>query len=742
MVWKNLKLANKLAVGFGSLLLLMMLVSFFGYDGIRTLSHSLFAVGDEEAPLVEMANEMKISLMTARNAMEEFKGATAVLATDDESAIEAIERAYHASIADFDRYSDAILKGATLEGGAVVIKTDNPALAELVNQADAIHNEKFQKAAQAVILSGHDLLLSKKEADAAMLAMEQASEKVIEIADAAETHIKDLVEKDRGAARSLEALNQVMIREVPYIDAMMEIKNSIQASRVILEEIAQQTRLEAILDAEKEYQQTVVQFDELEKALLQGGVVDGTAVHRMEEGQLRQEVLEVSRQHGGFQEAAKAMIVKRKAMVNLLAEARQSMERLDLAGNEAAGLLTEVEGMAGAEMEAAKADGRSASGRASTVILSVAAFSLVVGLFLGYIITRGITAPLAKGVELAQNMAKGDLTRNIDVDQKDEVGVLATALQDMKNKLSEIITGVVTASNNVAAGSQELSASAEELSQGATEQAAAAEEASSSMEQMSANIRQNADNALQTEKISTRSAQNAKEGGEAVTRTVSAMKEIAAKISIIEEIARQTNLLALNAAIEAARAGEHGKGFAVVASEVRKLAERSQAAAGEIGELSSSSVEIAEKAGSMLGLMIPDIQKTADLVQEITAASREQDTGAEQINSAIMQLDQVIQQNATASEQMASTAEELSSQAEQLQQNIAFFVLDARSTREAGRYLASASRPQPPSKPRSLPQSAARYPKSPAPVMTKKTGGVKLDLSDDGDNLDDEFVKY
>ena len=196
------------------------------------------------------------------------------------------------------------------------------------------------------------------------------------------------------------------------------------------------------------------------------------------------------------------------------------------------------------------------------------------------------------------------------------------------------------------------------------------------MEQMASNIKQNADNAQQTEKIALKAADDAKEGGHAVGETVSAMKEIASKISIIEEIARQTNLLALNAAIEAARAGEHGKGFAVVASEVRKLAERSQTAAGEINNLSASSVEVAERAGEMLEKIVPDIQKTAELVQEINAASNEQRAGANQINQAIQQLDQVIQQNAAASEEMASTSEELLSQAEQLQSTIGFFKID------------------------------------------------------------------
>jgi methyl-accepting chemotaxis protein len=271
----------------------------------------------------------------------------------------------------------------------------------------------------------------------------------------------------------------------------------------------------------------------------------------------------------------------------------------------------------------------------------------------------------------AKEVASGNLT--VTLTQRSAGDELMLSLSNMVAKLSEVVNDVKAAADNVAAGSQQMASSAEEMSQGATEQAAAAEEASSSMEQMSANIKQNADNAMQTEKIAVKSSADAQEGGKAVAQTVSAMKDIAGKISVIEEIARQTNLLALNAAIEAARAGEHGKGFAVVASEVRKLAERSQKAAAEISELSSSSVDVAEKAGDMLSMMLPDIQRTAGLVQEISAASREQDSGAGQINKAIQQLDQVIQQNASASEEMSATAEELASQSEQLQETISFF---------------------------------------------------------------------
>jgi methyl-accepting chemotaxis protein len=367
-----------------------------------------------------------------------------------------------------------------------------------------------------------------------------------------------------------------------------------------------------------------------------------------------------------------------------------------------------------------------------TVVLAGVCLGVLIALILGIALTRSITGPVLQGVDFAKRMAEGDFTGRLEIDQKDEIGVLARALNDMVARLRVVVADVRSATDNVASGSEELSASSESLSQGATEQAAAIEEVSSSIEEMAANIRQNADNAQQTERIALQAAKDAQEGGVAVGQAVVAMKNIAEKISIIEEIARQTNLLALNAAIEAARAGEHGKGFAVVAAEVRKLAERSGNAAGEISELSSSTVNVSEKAGEMLMKLVPDIQRTAELVQEIAAATGEQNSGAEQINKAIQQLDQVIQQNASASEEMASTSEELSSQAQQLQHTMSFFRVDGG----AGVMRAH--------KPKALPAgpSAARKPApKPAPRPAPgKRGGIELDLSPDSE--DGEFEKF
>lgn len=315
----------------------------------------------------------------------------------------------------------------------------------------------------------------------------------------------------------------------------------------------------------------------------------------------------------------------------------------------------------------------------SNLLLVTSGTLIAMALFAAGIIVliRNVTRPLAKAVDLSRRLSGGDLSMTIEVREKDETGQLLLAMKDMVEKLREIVIDVKSAADNVASGSQLVSSSSSEMSQGASEQAASVEEVSASMEEMVSNIRRNADNARQTETIALKSAGDAIESGEAVKATVAAMKDIAGKISIIEEIARQTNLLALNAAIEAARAGEHGRGFAVVASEVRKLAERSQKAAAEIGHLSGTSVGIAEMAGQMLARLVPDIQKTAELVQEINVASSEQNSGAEQINNALQQLDRVVQQNAGVSEEMSSTAGELSSQAEHLQSTVEYFRVDA-----------------------------------------------------------------
>jgi len=338
----------------------------------------------------------------------------------------------------------------------------------------------------------------------------------------------------------------------------------------------------------------------------------------------------------------------------------------------------------------------------------------------------------------AEEIAGGNLT--VEIRERSPQDKLMQALGGMVSGLTRTVSDIRSIAGEVAAATQSISAASVQVSQGATAQAASAEEASSSMEEMSSNIRQNADNAQQTDKIASKSAISAQESGKSVLEAVAAMKEIASKISIIEEIARQTNLLALNAAIEAARAGEHGKGFAVVAAEVRKLAERSQKAAGEINQLSANTLKVSEKSGEMLDKLVPDIKRTAELVQEITAASREQDTGAEQINKALQQLERVIQQNASASEEMASTTEELTGQADQLVGALSFFHTGDEDRTPVRKGVAHKVARQAQAMP-ARPIKANGYDPSSA-VKTAGKGGVNLRLKEKHDELDGNFERF
>ena len=276
--------------------------------------------------------------------------------------------------------------------------------------------------------------------------------------------------------------------------------------------------------------------------------------------------------------------------------------------------------------------------------------------------------------ELANRISSGDLTQDLTSDGKKQVGVYA-AMVEMQQKLISVVEQIQGNSEQISSAASQVSDTASSLSNATSEQAASVEQVSASVEEIGASISQNSDNAQMTDKIASESSTTAAEGGKAVIGTVQAMKQIAEKITIIEDIAYQTNMLALNAAIEAARAGEHGKGFAVVAAEVRKLAERSQIAASEISTLTGDSVKVAERSGTLLEKMVPDISRTAELVQEISAASEEQSSGAEQISSAMQQLDKVTQQNAAGSEELAATAEEMQAQSANLQQVVSFFRL-------------------------------------------------------------------
>lgn len=313
-----------------------------------------------------------------------------------------------------------------------------------------------------------------------------------------------------------------------------------------------------------------------------------------------------------------------------------------------------------------------------TVIILLSA--LIIGFVVSILFSRSISSGIEKSLVIAETLSQGKLDVDVDADflaRKDEVGALTRSMNSMVEKLKEVVMTIHSGSDNILSASLQLSSNSQQMSQGASEQASSAEEVSASMEQMAANIQQNTENARIAEKITIAGSESISKGNAAASEAVIAMKQIAEKVSIISDIAFQTNILALNAAVEAARAGEQGRGFAVVAAEVRKLAERSKVAAEEITKLTVSGVKVSEEAGNLLSAIVPEVEKNVRLIQEIAAASIEQGTGSDQVNSAIQQLNQVTQQNAASSEEMATSAEELASQAEQLKEAVSYFQISS-----------------------------------------------------------------
>lgn len=622
-MFKNLRLGLKLGLGFGCLILIAMILGGVAILNMNQVSSESERLAHEYVPEVAIANELERSSLLAMYAMRGYSlSEKESYWLEGEKALESVNNSLNKAKEHADKYPDLVqLKEDVTKARAGVTKYSG--LATKTNQlisAMVANRLQMDKAAQQYMKNCAEFLISQNEAMERELKSGAYPDKLIE-----------------------------RLEKITIINDIIDLGNDTRVKNFK----SQATRdPKEMLSAMENFPKMEEKFKSLSKITRQQFNID---------------------QISNTRSAAKAYGEAMKAFLdNFLALQEVNKER----GVVAEEVLEAAKGtaMAGVDATQLRANNAvSALDSASTVMVVGLIVAVILGVLMAIFLTKMITGPVMKGVRFAKYLSEGDLTKTVDVHQKDEIGILAEALRNMKDRLTEVVSDVQSATDNVAAGSEELSASSESLSQGATEQAASIEEVSSSMEQMASNISQNAQNARETDELATKSARDAKESGVAVTQTVDAMKSIAEKISIIEEIARQTNLLALNAAIEAARAGEHGKGFAVVAAEVRKLAERSGKAASEISELSSTSVDVAEKAGQMLEALVPDIEKTASLVQEISAASDEQNSGAGQINQAITQLDTVIQQNASASEEMASTSEELSGQAQQLQMTMSFF---------------------------------------------------------------------
>lgn len=686
----RITIKTKLAVGFGILMAMTAGVSATGIMSLSGMNDRLDALVADSVPEVQTAVELQTKLQNiARSSLD-------LILADDE----ATQVRFHKMI------------GTARDG----VQADSKTLTTLTQDKASV--QAFDTAwSEFKILQDEVMRLAETRTN--VRAEELSSGTGRQVRDQAYAVLQKISQQAESRADQTSLLLSERMRR-DMLQMVIAEKNTILATTD--DEIKRN-----LADAAKAEAEVREQVTELERSFIGGTLVQDFRTSFDAFAKIHHDVMDLGQMNNGTRAAA----MMTGDVAASLGRAEEALNRIVTASR--------------ASMAADSVISTEHYESARTILLGLLIGSVVIGVSIALWVAISISRGLARSGALAQSVAEGDLTRSVDYAANDEIGDLIGHLNEMVHRLRGVVADVASAASNVAAGSEELSSTSEQMSQGATEQASAAEEASSSMEEMASNIRQSAENASETEKIANRSAADAEASGTAVGQAVGAMRTIAAKITIVQEIARQTDLLALNAAIEAARAGEHGKGFAVVASEVRKLAERSQTAAAEIVTLAGDTVTISETAGQMLEKLVPDIRRTAQLVEEISSAAREQNIGAEQINTAIQQLDQVTQQNAGASEEMSSTSDELAAQAEQMQSAVSFFRLDDGVPKPAPSRPAAkrAPAPKPTGKSRPTASAAPRLAHTPAKKNGALSKGVYLNLDDAAGEADDAaFERY
>lgn len=699
----NWSIGKRILCGFIIVTGLTAVAGVTGIVNINTIGNAMDRVAYDEAPTVDAANEMKIAMALARNAMEEYKGSTSTIASADESVLEEILAAFKQTVVDFDGFAGAILEGGEYDG-VVVPATDNDHLRELVEQADAMHNDKFQPASDILIQAGKDMIAQKVILNAAMLKMETIFDEVQDDMVLIENAVKEIINKKKSSL-STSAI-RILERDVPLADMAMELKNTLSISRIKLEEINQMTTAADVEGLQAEYIQTIKDFDTWIFAILDGAVTSEGRVYATTDAGLRAMVLEVDDNHTDFQAAADALIKGQLDMIGFAAVANEAMDNLDNYGVAISDILDDVEGESSGEMAEAVAIASSAKTTANITLILVTLISVALGIGIGLFISNGITRPINKMIAVLTDIeqGEGDLTKRLNMEAKDEIGIMARLFDSFLAKTQKLIKDIGVSSDQVDQASTNISASSEQLAAGSEEQQAQLSEVSTTMEEMSAMILESSSTASSTRASAQEASRTAEEGRETVAKTVIGFEkvvntvrdaskqiqeldkrseEIGNVIQVIDDIADQTNLLALNANIEAARAGEAGRGFAVVADEVRKLAERTVSATSEIGlmietiqsdikdavksmgeiqELSNSGLELVSKSDTALGTIAGSVSNIVGSIEQIATSGTEQSTGAEEISKNIEGVATVAKQSASSAQELASSAEQLNNE--------------------------------------------------------------------------------
>ena len=698
----GLKVSHKLSIGFGILLLLIGVSSFSGYLGIHSLQRDIFSIGSEEAPLVNTADKMKLSLMTGRNAMEEFKGATAIILGEDNTQdIQSSLAVFESTIADFDKSASLILQGGNSDSNSIIYPTDNPELAEEVRKADEIHNQQFQPAARQMIQAGNQLTESYKEKQTALIALRAEFSAILELADKAETLIYQLNDKNN------------IDQYVGLIDAAMELKVSIQQSFLIMESaMAQNKKIGS--DLLQEYQDTITQFDLIITALLEGGDIKGNKISALDNTQAINHIKNLDKRHEKFQNVNTQLFAIHNSLINNSLLAKEAMALLDKTGDLTAVHLNKVKQLAEEEMHSAIQSSDKTSQQSVTILLATTVFSLAIGAILGRVITLSIVRPLgcepAQMETIAREIADGNLTNQIPLDSHHRGAY--KAMVEMSNKLRELVGHISQSCNTLLIATEQTAAISEQTQNGVDNQKRETDQVATAMNQMTSTVHEVARNASETASATKNANEDAEAGYSTVQNTITAIQDVADKIDqtalsiqtleknssditsvldVIRDIADQTNLLALNAAIEAARAGEQGRGFAVVADEVRNLAQRStsdiqtmietlqtgtQAVVKEMHEavaLSQTSGVQASNAGDSIDSIRQAIVHINNMNTQVATSSEEQSVVAEQINQSIVNISEVGEETSEGAKSASTANTKIAEMAGDLRDQIAIF---------------------------------------------------------------------